>query len=164
MDDELRADAEQSLLFLGFTGTHHHSLDAKNRLIVPVPFREGLGAHFVICPTPDFQYIALYPLKDWLERRDALKELVRKNPRAQKILDMFSKYSYTNNDLDNQGRIVLPPQIRAWRLRDAKELDICGDTNHIRLVPAESSQKEDAEFDVQIPDPLGYLSSLMNES
>ena len=40
--------------------------------------------------------------------RDELAALVRLKPVAQPILDMFTKYSYTDCESDAQGRLLLP--------------------------------------------------------
>ena len=146
--------------FLGFVGSYTHGIDAKGRMIIPASFREHLGARFAVAPTPDFQAIALYPLSGWMERRDELMALVRINARAQRLLDQFSKYSYVDCEADNQGRLLLPQKIRAWRLGDTREVDVNGATTHIRVMPAEDSREQDLKFDEEFSDPLAMIAAM----
>ncbi len=45
-----------------FVGTHYHSIDAKNRLSIPVRFRDILGDKFVVMPGPN-KRLWLYPIE-----------------------------------------------------------------------------------------------------
>lgn len=146
--------------FLGFTGSYTHGIDAKGRMIIPASFREALGPRFVVCPTPDFQAVALYPLSGWIARRDMLLELVKLNARAQRLLDQFSKYSYVDCEADAQGRVLLPAKIRAWRLGDARDVDVNGATDHIRVLPAADSKAQDDNFDIEFADPLALIAQM----
>ncbi len=153
---------EEKQSFLGFVGSYPHSIDAKGRMIIPAAFRSALGERFAVAPSPDFQAVALYPIDDWLERRDELAALARRKPVAQPILDMFTKYSYTDCESDAQGRLLLPQRIRAWRLGDARDVEVNGTYNHIRIIPAAAGKDQDRAFDEKYPDPLAFLTSLQD--
>lgn len=146
--------------FLGFVGSYTHGIDAKGRMIIPAAFREPLGPRFAVAPTPDFQAVALYPLSGWMERRDELVALVKINARAQRLLDQFSKYSYVDCEADAQGRLLLPQKIRAWRLGEAREVDVNGATTHIRVLPAAVSREQDLRFDEEFADPLAMIAAM----
>lgn len=146
--------------FLGFVGSYTHGIDAKGRLIIPASFRDPLGSRFAVAPTPDFKAIALYPLQGWLERRDELLALVKMNARAQRLLDQFSKYSYVDCEADAQGRLLLPQKIRAWRLGDAREVDVNGAVTHIRVLPAADSREQDLNFDEEFADSLAMIAQM----
>lgn len=146
--------------FLGFVGSYTHGIDAKGRMIIPAAFREPLGERFAVAPTPDFKAVALYPLSGWQERRDELVALVKINARAQRLLDQFSKYSYVDCEADAQGRLLLPQKIRAWRLGDAREVDVNGATTHIRVLPAAESREQDLRFDEEFADPLAMIAAM----
>ena len=47
-----------------FIGEYSHSLDSKNRMIVPAKLREGLGEKFVITKGLDGGLYA-YPISEW---------------------------------------------------------------------------------------------------
>ena len=146
--------------FLGFVGSFTHGIDAKGRMIVPAPFREPLGEKFAVCPTPDFKAIAIYPLPGWIERRDELVHLTHMNARAQRLLDQFSKYSYIDCETDAQGRLLLPQKLRAWRLGDAREVDVNGAFSHVRVLPAENGRQQDLSFDEEFEDPLALIAEI----
>ena len=156
------SDHDEKRSFLGFVGSYPHSIDAKGRMIIPAAFRDALGERFAVAPSPDFQAVALYPIADWIARRDELAALVRHKPVAQPILDMFTKYSYTDCESDAQGRLLLPQRIRAWRLGDARDVEVNGTYNHIRIIPAAAGKDQDRVFDEKYPDPLAFLTSLQD--
>ena len=155
-------NGERKLPFLGFVGSYPHSIDAKGRMIIPAAFREPLGDRFAVAPSPDFQAVALYPIADWIQWRDELAALARHKPVAQPVLDMFTKYSYTDCEADAQGRLLLPQRIRAWRLGDARDVEVNGANSHIRIIPAALGKEQDREFDQKYPDPLAFLTSLQD--
>ncbi|MBQ9263307.1 MAG: hypothetical protein IJ189_03745 [Clostridia bacterium] len=146
--------------FLGFVGSYTHGIDAKGRMIIPAAFREALGNKFAVSPTPDFKAVAIYSLPGWIERRDELVKLVKMNAKAQKLLDQFSKYSYTDCEVDAQGRLLLPQKLRAWRLGDAREVDVNGAVSHIRVLPAVTSREQDDNFDEEFADPLALIAEI----
>ena len=146
--------------FLGFVGSYTHGIDAKGRMIIPAAFREPLGDKFAVAPTPDFKAVALYSIPGWLARRDELLSLLKIDARAQRLLDQFSKYSYVDCEADAQGRLLLPQKIRAWRLGDAREVDVNGAVSHIRVMPAADSREQDQRFDEEFADPLALIASI----
>ncbi len=161
--DAAKASGEkEKQSFLGFVGSFPHSIDAKGRMIIPAAFRDALGERFAVAPSPDFQAVALYPISDWIARRDELAALVRRKPVAQPFLDMFTKYSYTDCESDAQGRLLLPQRIRAWRLGDARDVEVNGAYSHIRIIPAAAGKDQDRLFDEKYPDPLAFLTSLQD--
>ncbi len=152
------------LPFLGFVGSYSHSIDAKGRMIIPASFREPLGERFAVAPSPDFQYVALYPISAWLEKRDFLLRLSQRNPEAMPLLEQFSKYSYTDCESDAQGRLLLPQKIRAWRLGDVRDVEVDGAISFIRLLPAAKGQDQDRSFDEAYPAPLKTLAELQRQA
>ena len=162
-DETLRETAEQPPMpFFGFVGSFSHSIDAKGRLIIPTSFRSPLGTRFAVCPTPDFKAIAIYPLAGWVEKRNSLTELVKLDAKAQKLLDQFSKYSYTDCEVDGQGRLLLPQKIRAWRLGDTRDVDVNGAIDHIRVMPSSVSRSQDDTFDTDFEDPLAFIAAIQH--
>lgn len=152
-----------SLPFLGFTGSYPHSIDAKGRMIIPAAFREALGSRFAVAPSPDYKAVALYPIADWIARRDMLVALVKRKPVAQPFLDQFTRYSYTDCESDAQGRLLLPQRIRAWRLGDARDVEVAGAFDHITIIPAAKGQDQDRLFDESYSNPLAFMTELMGE-
>ncbi|MBR5109432.1 MAG: hypothetical protein IK099_04485 [Clostridia bacterium] len=164
MDSEnTSGNPPSSLPFLGFTGSYPHSIDAKGRMIIPAAFREALGSRFAVAPSPDFQAVALYPIADWITRRDELVALVKRKPVAQPFLDLFTRYSYTDCEADTQGRLLLPQRVRSWRLGDVRDVEVSGAYDHIKIISAAKGQDQDRTFDEKYPDPLAFLTALKDD-
>ena len=161
-DTEKEQNSQGKLPFLGFVGSYPHSIDSKGRMIIPAAFRDALGERFAVAPSPDFKAVALYPINDWIARRDKLVAQVAEKPVAQPVLDKFTKYSYTDCESDAQGRLLLPQRIRVWRLGDARDVEVNGAYDHILIIPAAVGKEQDREFDEKYPDPLAFLTSLMD--
>ena len=158
-----RGDGGASLPFLGFLGSYTHGIDAKGRMIIPASFREPLGSRFAVCPTPDFKAVALYPIDGWIKRRDELLSLLKIDARLQPLVDQFSKYSFADCESDAQGRLLLPQKIRAWRLGDAREVDVNGAVSHVRILPASVSREQDRHFDETFDDVLGMIAEIQKK-
>lgn len=84
-------------------GEYHHSLDEKNRLIIPIKFREELGKEFVITRGLE-GCIFLYSLSEWKQIVSKLQSL----PFTRKDVRDFSRFflsGATTLEFDKQGRI-----------------------------------------------------------
>lgn len=169
--DEVRNDAlhqsdsallekHRSQLRCGFRGAFVHGLDAKGRMIVPASFRPALGEKFNICLTPDFKAIALYSTQGWELEYCKLLELLEKDMRMQRVINIFSKYTYENCECDAQGRVLLPQKLRTRFLADAKEVEVSGVGSHICVMRLEDAEKEEAEFSQEIPDVLAFEAAI----
>ncbi len=89
-----------------FMGEFHHTIDTKNRLIVPAKFREALGTEFVLTRGMD-NCIFGYPLSEWEQLEEKLKQL----PLAKKDARAFVRFFYSaavQCTPDKQGRIMIP--------------------------------------------------------
>lgn len=91
-------------------GEYQHSIEAKGRLIVPAKFRDGLGEHFVVTKGLDNCLFA-YPQEEWKIFEEKLKQLPLTSTGARKFVRFFFAGS-CECDLDNQGRIILPSNLR----------------------------------------------------
>lgn len=93
-----------------FIGEFQHSLDSKGRLIIPSKFREGLGERFVLTKGLD-NCLFVYPLSEWHNFEEKLKTL----PLASRDARAFVRFFFsgaTECELDRQGRILLPANLR----------------------------------------------------
>lgn len=93
-----------------FSGEYHHSLDAKGRLIVPSKFREILGSHFWIGRGFD-PCLQIYDDEDWSAFSERLKALPSNSENARKLVRYFMSGTM-EMEIDRQGRILLPAQLR----------------------------------------------------
>ena len=143
-----------------FSGSFTHGIDAKGRLIIPATFREDLGPKFVVAPSPDFQTVAIYPVLEWIRQEEKLEALADLDARAIRLINMFSKYSYKDSDIDVQGRLLLPQKIRSKYLENVRDVEISGAKTFIRIVSAEAGELEDEQFGRDFPDPLAFIAEL----
>jgi MraZ protein len=97
-----------------FKGTYRHRIDPKGRLPVPAPFRRQLrsGAAASLVLTPLDQCLACYPLPEW-ERLEGQLQALPAFSRPVKALTRLLASRAVECPLDRQGRILLPPALRA---------------------------------------------------
>ena len=143
-----------------FFGGYDHTLDSKGRLIIPNAYRKPLGETFTISVTPDGEGIALYPEQVFDDMLADLYELNRLDEYVQKYLAYLGKMSYRHMEADTQGRILIPAKLRQRILGDAKELEISGAMDHVRIVDSAKGAEEDDFFDLNRKEILRNVSKL----
>ena len=143
-----------------FIGTFNHSLDAKGRLVIPQQFRDRLGEFFCVAPSYDFKSIAVYPTEKWEERNRVYERLGKLNPALNRYLEQFYALSYDEQTCDAQGRVLLPANIRQKILGEARDVEITGANDHVRVVAAALSQDSWAQFTGELPDLLNLIAGL----
>ncbi len=156
MDDDLFGEsstAEQPGLppRMDFYGAYTHGIDAKGRIIIPNAYRPALGDVFNIGPTRDFRGIALYPESTYQKILHELNSLNQRNTDVQDYTRQFYKLSYRDVQADGQGRLLLPPNIRQRILGDAKELEISGVFDHVRIEGIKQATHGDEAFMHDLP-------------
>ncbi|EFI42173.1 MULTISPECIES: division/cell wall cluster transcriptional repressor MraZ [Peptoniphilus] len=91
-------------------GEYRHSLDNKGRVMIPSKLREDLGDNFVITKGLD-KCLFVYPNEEWKRIENKLKELPMTNKAARSFIRIFFSGA-TNEDLDKQGRALIPQNLR----------------------------------------------------
>lgn len=165
MDEERHMNAPEaqersSFRKFKFFGSYDHSIDAKGRIIVPNAYRKALGESFTITVSLDDRAVAIYPDEAFETMVDELYALNRRKPAVQKQLDHVAKFSYPGMQADNQGRVLLPVKLRQYVLGDARDVEISGALDHIRIVASAVAQEEDSyykEHRDEILDEIGNL-------
>ena len=104
-----------------FIGEYLQTVDAKFRVNVPAGFRAELGQTFVVAK--GVNCIALYPKTEWMDFLDKIKE--------RKKLLFFTSGS-KECELDTQGRVVIPPDLRKY-LNLQKEIAVIGTYKHVEI-------------------------------
>lgn len=92
-------------------GEYQHSLDDKGRLNIPSRLRDGLGEQFVVTKGLD-TCLFVYPLSEW----ESLESKLRALPFTSADVRSFVRLLFagaTVCELDKQGRILLPQNLRA---------------------------------------------------
>jgi len=96
-----------------FRGRFVHSIDAKNRMSLPVGFRQELQATSDQPPvlTNGHLCLDLFPYEDWLEFEERIVGISSVDPEAQAYARMLISGA-TPCPIDKQGRILVPPHLR----------------------------------------------------
>jgi len=99
-----------------FRGANKLTLDIKGRMVMPTRYRERLqercGGKLVVTVDKD-QCLLVYPMPDWEEIERKLMKLPTFNERARRLRRLMVGYA-TELDLDAQGRVLLPPNLREF--------------------------------------------------
>lgn len=139
-----------------FIGEYQHSLDSKNRIIVPSKLREGLGDKFIISKGLDGCLYA-YPIDEWRKFEEKLKNLPLTNRDARAFVRFFVAGA-TEVETDKQGRGLIPANLREYAGIE-KEIVTIGALNKVEIWSKEkweSYNESDIDFD-SIADKMGDL-------
>ena len=89
-------------------------VDDKGRLKLPVGFQNfvsGLPEKKLFVTSLDRRIGQIYPIRIWRENKDFLYEY-RDNPKAAKRISFNAQDLGADSEMDNQGRVLLPPEMR----------------------------------------------------
>ena len=89
------------------TGKYNHSLDAKNRIIIPSKLKEQLGDTVTILRGSD-KCLTMYSAEEWENYARKISEMPKTKVRE------LTRYLYSNSlevQPDSQGRVMLPPEM-----------------------------------------------------
>ena len=92
-----------------FIGEYNHSLDNKNRMIIPAKLREGLGGRYIITKGLD-GCLYVYPLDEWRELAEKLKALPLTDKNARDFVRFFFSGA-SEIEVDKQGRGLIPQNL-----------------------------------------------------
>ncbi|NLC69644.1 MAG: division/cell wall cluster transcriptional repressor MraZ [Clostridiaceae bacterium] len=95
-----------------FYGEYQHSIDQKGRIIIPAKFREGLGDKFILTKGLE-ECLFAYSKEEWKNLEAKLKVL----PFTDKDVRRFTRFFFsgaTECEMDKQGRILVPQNLRAY--------------------------------------------------
>ena len=138
-----------------FIGEYQHSLDAKNRIIVPAKLREGLGSKFVITKGLDGCLYA-YPLEEWKVLEDKLKTL----PLTNKDTRTFVRFFFSGAcevELDKQFRGLIPQNLKEYA-KIEKDIVSIGVLSRVEIWSREMWDKyNDSNVD------FDYIAGKMND-
>ena len=92
------------------TGKYNHSLDTKNRIIIPAKLKEQLGVKITIMRGSD-RCLTMYSAEEWESYAQKISELPKTQVRE------ITRYLYSNSievQPDAQGRVMLSPDMLAF--------------------------------------------------
>ncbi|MGI6584642.1 MAG: division/cell wall cluster transcriptional repressor MraZ [Gracilibacteraceae bacterium] len=140
-----------------FIGEYNHTLDPKNRVIMPSKFREKLGDSFVMTKGLD-NCLFIYSTQDWKIVEDKLKSLPMTNKDARAFVRFFFAGA-CECDLDKQGRMVIPNYLKDHANID-KELVIIGVSTRIEIWSKEEWNKFNSDANISYEDVAEKMSQL----
>lgn len=114
-----------------FVHNYYHNLDSKNRLFIPVRFRDQLGERFYIMPGPK-ESLFVYPEDKFLQISEEYRAKVTD---LDKQMAFFS--SVSEHTVDNQGRVTLDAR-HVKHAALTKEVAVIGAGSRVVLMPLES--------------------------
>lgn len=129
-----------------FMGEYNHTIDAKNRLIIPSKFREQLGDEFVITKGLD-GCLFVYDQKEWSEFEAKLKALPLTNKEARTFVRFFLAGA-AGVEVDKQGRILVPAVLKDFA-ELSKDVVLIGVASRIEIWSKERWEGESSCEDME---------------
>ncbi|NLU53747.1 MAG: division/cell wall cluster transcriptional repressor MraZ [Clostridiaceae bacterium] len=124
-------------------GKYTNALDAKGRVFVPAAFRGDLGDRFVLTRGSEEKSLYIYPMKEWEKFVEKLQQLPTSKKNSRAIIRHFCANA-TNCDMDSQGRINIPQELRE-KAELQKEVVFIGTVNRIELWSAENYKQTEVD-------------------
>jgi len=143
-----------------FKGTYRHRIDGKGRLPIPAAFRRALGEDGYVVVTQLDSCLAVYPPAEWARLEGQLAALPAFS-KAVKALTRLVASRAADCEIDGQGRILLPPALRA-AIALARDAVVIGVLNRFEVWTPEAwdgfvreSERllDDASIEIQWPPP-----------
>ncbi len=119
------------------SGRFDHALDEKGRVSIPARFREVLQAegHDRLYITNHVlegeRCLVLYPPREWEALAGKIKEKARFDPKVQ-LFETFYIGGSHEVETDKQGRILIPPKLRAFAKLD-REVTFSAQIDQLQL-------------------------------
>jgi MraZ protein len=125
-----------------FSGEYEYKIDSKGRVSIPPKFRSQFADGIVLKKGVD-GCIDAYPLPSWNEATNQFQSLpIVRNEKSRRMSRILFSSAF-NLELDEQGRIMLPPALRQHAaIKDT--LVITGVSNYLEIWSKESWNKEQA--------------------
>lgn len=145
-----------------FLGSHAINMDAKGRIAIPTRVREELAVacsgRIVLTAHTEERCLLLYPEPQWQELKPQIEALPNMNKAARRLQRLLLGYA-TELELDNNGRILLPPTLRDYA-RLEKKLMLIGQGKKLELWSEDLwfAWLDQSEDDGELPPEMESLS------
>ncbi len=139
-----------------FSGSYDHSLDGKGRVIIPVAFREELGENFTITVNPTRTAIAVYPQDVWAGELEKLSHINPMDKRGAQYVRYRMSVSFTGNNIDAQGRVLVPQKLRA-KMGLARDIVFVGMGDYIEIWDADAYAQFDEQAEENFDELVDYV-------
>lgn len=114
-----------------FRGINAINIDGKGRVAVPTRYRDELENSLVVTIDTEETCLLLYPTRQWQVIEDNLQRLPSFNAAARRIQRLLIGHA-TDVELDNNGRVLLPPLLRDYAQLD-KRVVMIGQGNKFEI-------------------------------
>lgn len=141
-----------------FSGNYSHNIDPKGRVTIPSAYREALGEGFTLGLNNQFNALALYPVEEWEKISGRLARIPVSDARGMAYVRLIQAFSYPNQKLDGQGRVLLPGNLREKVGLD-KEIVFCGVGRYLEIWDAQRF----SEFCLSSEANFGALMDYVND-
>lgn len=140
-----------------FIGEYQHSLDNKNRVIMPARFREKLGDNFVITKGLD-NCLFIYTLEEWNRVEEKLKNLPLTNKDGRAFVRFFFSGA-SEGETDKQGRTLIPSTLKEYA-KIEKDVVIIGVSTRIEIWSVEEWNRFNSDSEMSIDEIAEKMSEL----
>lgn len=127
-----------------FLGEYDHSIDQKGRIAIPARLREAFENGVILSRGFD-KCINVYPLAEW----NAVAEKLAALPPTQSKVRRINRSTFSSafqQELDGQGRVLIPPQLREYAEING-EVKVAGVNTHLEIWSKEQWAVERASLD-----------------
>ncbi len=113
-----------------FTGEYQHAIDNKGRVIIPSRFRDELGTSFMVTKGLE-DCLFVYSFEEWKNASAQIRQLSFTKSDARSFSRIFFSGA-CEVELDKQGRILLPANLRLYAGLD-KDIYIIGVMSRVEI-------------------------------
>jgi MraZ protein len=138
-------------------GEYEHSLDSKNRLILPSKLREDLGEKFIISKGLDGCLFG-FSMKEWDNFEEKLKTLPLTNKDARDFVRFFLSGA-VECAADRQGRFLIPSNLKEYAMLD-KEVVLTGVGTRIEIWDKDKWKKYTSEENISADKIAANMANL----
>ena len=146
-----------------FRGINSITIDTKGRMALPSRYRELLSESMVVTIDTEETCLLLYPEAEWQKIEMSLQKLPSFNPAARRIQRLLIGHA-TDVDLDAQGRILLPLELRQYAQLQ-KQTVLIGQGNKFEIweeiqwqVRRQKWLEEESSHSDELPDEMKNFS------
>lgn len=134
-------------------GSYRHSVDAKNRMRMPVKFKSELGASYIITKGTA-NNLFVFSANEFKTIYDKLINLPTFDEEAQKVVRKFLSSAFEAEE-DSQGRVLLPKEL-VKHAGIVKELVFVGAGNRVEIWAEEAWDNfDESNVDYNVLGKLG---------
>jgi MraZ protein len=137
-------------------GEYTHSIDEKNRISLPVKFREKMGKKVVVTPGLDHCLFVFTP-KEW----ERISQKLSETSLGQSDNRSFSRFMFggaVEADIDSIGRILVPDFLQEWANLKGK-VSVVGVQSRVEIW----NDKAWAEYKKGVEDKAGALAEKLGQ-